>query len=150
MRIIGQEAMADMLGVSAKTVGEWQEQGLPVAKRGGPGIPSEYESAAVIDWFVRRELARANAERPRDRLHRAQAELAELNLRERRGELAPAAEIARMLGAAVVDAREFLLGESPRLAVLLDGLDRPGRESLLAKTFDEFLRRLAAWRPGGE
>jgi hypothetical protein len=76
-----------------------------------------------------------------------EAQRAALKLRQELGELAPLAEVARHMSMAVLDAREYLLAEPPRLAVLLDGLDRTGREALLAKTFAEFLRRLAEWKP---
>jgi hypothetical protein len=77
-----------------------------------------------------------------------EAQRAALKLRQEIGELAPLAAIERQLKTAILDAREYLRNEPPRLAVLLDGLDRPGREDLLNKTFDEFLRRLADWKRG--
>lgn len=72
-----------------------------------------------------------------------EAKRAALKLRQEMGDLAPRAEIERLLRSAILDAREYLRAEPPRLAVLLDGLDRSGRAALLAKTFEEFLRRLA-------
>lgn len=75
-----------------------------------------------------------------------EAQRAALKLRQETGELAPLAEIEQQLRLAVLSAREYLRGEPPRLALLLDGLDRPAREALLARSFDEFLRRLASWR----
>jgi len=74
-----------------------------------------------------------------------EAQRAALKLRQEIGELAPKAEIERLMRLAVLSAREYLLGEPPRLAVMLDGLENSGREELLARTFDEFLRRLATW-----
>lgn len=143
MVIIGQETIADMLGVAPKTVVEWQAQGLPVKKRGGPGIPSEYDSAAVVEWLIRRELAHAKSERPRDRLLRAQAEMAEIGLREKRGELVSAVEIMRLLTAHVIAVREFLRGQPARLAFDLGGLSMSERQAKLAETFDGFLQQLA-------
>lgn len=77
-----------------------------------------------------------------------EAQRAALKLRQEIGELAPLAAIERQLRTAILDAREYLRNEPPRLAVLLDGLDRSGREALLKKTFDEFLSRLAEWKRG--
>lgn len=76
-----------------------------------------------------------------------EAQRAAIKLRQEMGELAPLAEIDRCMRMAILDAREYLRGEPARLSLLLDGLDRPGREALLAGTFDEFLARLARWRP---
>lgn len=148
--IIGQERIAEVFGVAPKTIVEWQEQGFPVALRGGPGVPSEFESADCIRWFVDREITRLNLERPRDRMYRLQADTAELNLRKLRGELAPLVEVQRILSAAIIDARELLLHEPRRLAMLLDGLDRAQREHVLEETFIDFLTRLATWRPAGQ
>ena len=80
----------------------------------------------------------------RARLSRAQAEIAEMNLAERRGSLVPIAELEPRLKSAIIAAREYMLGQPPRLAVLLDGLDRHGREDLLTETFNEFLHLLAS------
>jgi terminase small subunit / prophage DNA-packing protein len=50
----------------------------------------------------------------------------------------------------VLAAREYLLGEPPRLASLAIGLDKPAVEKLLSETFATFLTRLAAWREVGD
>lgn len=150
MRIIGQESVADMLGVSVKTVVVWQEQGLPAAKRGGGGVPSEYEASECVRWLIDREIARLNLERPRDRLLRSQADISELTLRKLRGELAPVAEVQRTLAAAIVNAREYLRVEPPRLSLLLEGLGRTQREAVLCTVFDNFLTHLSSWRPAGQ
>lgn len=93
MLIQGQERIAEMFGVAPKTIVEWQEQGLPIAKRGGPGVASEYDSAACITWYVNREVERASVESAKDRLSRLQGDkiLRELQVMDR--DLIPAAEI---------------------------------------------------------
>ena len=147
MKIVGQENIAEIFGVAPKTIIAWQEAGMPILKRGQPGIASEFDSAECIRWYAEFQLARANADRPRDRLNRAQAELAEINLAVRRGELASVTELSRLMRAGILNAREFLRSEGPRLALLLEGLDRAQRTALIVRTFDEFLSKLAAWRP---
>lgn len=97
---------------------------------------SEPQKPPAIDYHAARTLREFT-----------EAQRAALKLRQELGELAPLASIERQLAAAVIAAREYLRTEPPRLAVLLDGLDRQGREAILAKTFDEFLRRLADWKP---
>jgi len=110
LKIIGQERIADVFGVAPKTIVEWQEQGFPIAFRGSPGIPSEYESKDCIDWLVGRELAKAQAERPQDRLARAQAEKIEMQNAVTRGELAPK-ELLTMVLAGTAPKVCGLLGE---------------------------------------
>lgn len=92
------------------------------------------QSAATLDYHQARAL----------REH-AEAQRATLKLRQEQGELASRDKIERMLRSAIIDAREYLLSEPPRLAVLLDGMDRKGREDLLRRSFEQFLRRIAEW-----
>ena len=144
--VVGQEAIAEVFGVAPKTIVEWQEQGFPIAVRGGPGVPSEYDSAACISWLVDREVKKVRGESPRDRLFRLQAESIEMDMAERRGQLVHVDSVEPRLRAAVLAAREFLLRQAPDLAGRLEGCDKPQRLALLRTTFENFLRRLAAWR----
>jgi terminase small subunit / prophage DNA-packing protein len=144
LRIIGQEQIAAVFGVAPKTIVEWQEHGFPIALRGSPGIPSEYESQACINWLVDRELKKVQAERPQDRLARVQADKIELELAERRKQLVDAAELEPKLKAAFVAARENWLDAVPRLARELPAAAE-AREAMLQAEFEAFLTRLAGW-----
>jgi len=150
MRIVGQEQIADVFGIAPKTVVEWQEAGFPVAVRGGPGVPNEYESEACIAWLVKREVHKVQGESPRDRLFRLQADDIELAQAEKKGVLIRADSIEPRLRAAVVSAREFLLRRVKPLANKLEGADRIKREVMLREAFDEYLRKLANWRTAGD
>ena len=148
MRVIGQEQIADMLGVAPKTVVEWQEQGLPIALRGRPGVASEYDSVAVIEWLVQREVSKAGIEGPRDRLARLQADEIELRLAEKAGLVVPADKVEPMWTAMVGAARAYLRAEVNRLAQLLDhtaGVE--AKRDLLGETFDSFLNKLSGYDP---
>lgn len=145
MRIIGQENIAAVFGVAPKTVVEWQEQGFPVALRGGPGVPSEYESEACIGWLVEREVKKVQSERPQDRLARVQADKIEMENAERRGQLIPADQLEPKLRAAMVAARAALRNEPSRLAREVLGKKPEEAETLLADAFDAFLVRLSQW-----
>jgi phage terminase Nu1 subunit (DNA packaging protein) len=149
MRIVGQENIAAMFQVTAKTVVEWQEQGLPVAVRGGAGVPSEYDSGPCIAWHTQRELAKVQTESPRDRLARLQADEIEIRMQEKRGTLVPADQIEPMWSGMVSAARAFLRSEVNRVAQLLqttDGVE--AKRDLLSDTFDEFLTKLSGYDPG--
>lgn len=150
MRIVGQESIAAVFGVAPKTIVEWQEAGFPVAQRGGPGVPSEYESSECIQWLVDREVKKVQAESPRDRLFRLQAEDLEMKLAERRGELIPADSIEPKLSAAVVAAREAFLSEPERLSMLVQGRTREDAASIIRQAFEAFLTRICAWRAAEE
>jgi phage terminase Nu1 subunit (DNA packaging protein) len=146
MRVTGQENIASLFGVVPKTITEWQEVGFPVAVQGGPGVPSQYDSAACIRWLVDRELGKIRAESPKDRVLRLQAENLELDLAARRGTLIEAATVEPAMKAAIVSARERIRNEPARIALALDGLGRSEREELLRNLFDEVLTKLSAWR----
>jgi len=149
-RIVGQESVADVFGVAPKTIVEWQEDGFPIALRGGPGVPSEYEAEACINWLVSREVRKVQGESPRDRLFRLQADDIELAQAEKRGLLVRSDSIEPRLRSAVVSARELLLRSAAALAGQMEGCDRRKREQLLRDAFDAFLRRLADWRNTGD
>lgn len=145
MRIVGQENIAAVFGVAPKTVVEWQEQGFPVALRGGPGVPSEYETEACIGWLVDREVKKVQAERPQDRLARVQADKIEMENAERRGQLIPAEQLEPKLRAAMIAARAALRNEPARLAREVLGKNPEETEALLTGAFDAFLVRLSQW-----
>ncbi len=144
MHVIGQENIASVFGVAPKTIVEWQEQGFPVAVRGGPGVPSEYETEACINWLVDRELKKVQAEKPQDRLARVQADKIEMENMERRGLLISAEQLEPKLQAAFMMAREAWLEAVPRLAREIPS-DARLRESMLQTEFESFLHRLADW-----
>lgn len=146
MRVTGQQGIADMFGVSRETIDNWQQQGLPVAKRGGPGVPSEYDSAPCIAWYVDREVGKVQAEKPGDRLARLKADEIELNLAERRGLLIPAEQLEPKLKAAFVAAREAWLNEPGQLSRAIQGKSESATELLLQEAFEGFLMRLSQWR----
>lgn len=144
MRIVGQERIAAVFGVAPKTIVDWQEQGFPIALRGSPGIPSEYDTPACIAWLVDRELKKIQAESPNDRLARVRADSIEMDNAERRGLLIRADQLEPKLKAAFVAAREAWLDAVPRLSRELPA-DLQAREELLQAEFEAFLNRLAQW-----
>lgn len=146
MRIIGQSQLAAMFGVTEKTIVEWQDEGMPVELRGQAPRPNEYLAADCIRWYVDREVRKVRAESPRDRVFRLQAEDLELKLAEKRGQLVPTAMIEPKLRAAIVAAREHLMGERRRIAALAVGKSEQEVLALLEKAFSDTLRRLAEWR----
>nr|DAK59426.1 MAG TPA: DNA packaging protein [Caudoviricetes sp.] len=108
--LVNKRQLSEIVGVSERSLTEWQKEGLPVASYAdNRGQANEYESAAVIRWMVQRELERLNKEKPRDRLDRLKADAIELDLKERTGELAPAALFERAWADHILAARtEFL------------------------------------------
>lgn len=145
MIIRGRDAIANVFGVSVKTIHEWHEQGLPIAARGSPGKPSEYDTLACINWLVDREVGKVIRERPQDRLARVQADKIEMENAERRRVLIPADQLEPKLRAAMVAARELWRNEPARLAREVPGKPIKDIEELLAASFDGFLVKLSRW-----
>lgn len=138
----GQEQIADLFGVTVKTINEWQADGFPIALRGTfgrGGVPNEYDSAECIRWLVERELDKVRGESPKDRLARMQADSIEFDIQIKRGEFIPAKEIEPRLRAAIVTAREHLLGVAARIE------SDPVRRSRIQTEHEAFLLRLANW-----
>jgi len=149
MRIVGQEQIAAILGVSCKTITEWQPTGLPVAVQGGPGVPSEYDAPACVRWLVEREVRKVRAESPKDRLARLQGDELELKLARERGKLIEAATVEPAMRAAIVAGRERIRNEPARIAAALEGRTRAEREVALRELFDEVLEKVSCWRQAG-
>lgn len=147
MIVAGQERIAALFGVAPKTIVEWQEQGFPVAKRGGPAVPSEYDAPECIRWLVDREVGKVRRESPKDRLHRLQADNLEMTMAERRQLLVSATAIEPAMAAAMVAARERLLQARKRLAAAAEGKTAAQIEALLDAEHADFLRRMSRWRP---
>ncbi len=108
--LVNKRQLSEILGISERSLTEWQKEGLPVASYAdNRGQANEYDSGAVIRWMIQRELERLNKEKPRDRLDRLKADAIELDIKERTGELAPAALFERAWSDHILAARtEFL------------------------------------------
>lgn len=146
MQVTGQHGIADMFGVSRETIDNWQRDGMPVAERGGPGVPSLYDATECINWLVSREVKKVQGEKPQDRLARVQADKIELELMEKRGLLLPADQIEPKLRAAMVAAREMWRNEPARLAREVPGKPIKEIEDLLAASYEAFLVKLSRWQ----
>src|SRR3990172_13341229 len=78
--IVNKHQLADVMGVSERTLSEWQEDGLPIKSVGGRGMENQYETAEVIEWRVQRAVAGKSVMTPQDRMYLAGAMEKELNL----------------------------------------------------------------------
>lgn len=146
MRVKGQEQIAALFGVAPKTITEWQVLGFPVAFQGGPGVSSEYDAPACVQWLVTREIRKVQSESPKDRVLRLQGDKLEQEMLKDARLLIPADDVEPLWASAVLNAREYLMGEPTRLASLAIGMEKSALEELLRTTFTDFLRRLSNWR----
>ncbi len=142
-KTVNQTELAEIFGKSDVTIWEWQKDGLPMIAQGGSGLANQYDTEACIAWYLAREVAKVSKETSKDRLTRVQADLAELELAERKNVLVPVDQVEPVWQQRVFTAAAFLFGQPSRLAGMLEGT--PGIEAkraLLKKEFTEFLDRL--------
>lgn len=57
---VNKKRLSEIFGVSVRTIQNWQEQGMPVARGGGKGNEVLFESAAAIEWYSARDAAIEN------------------------------------------------------------------------------------------
>ncbi len=145
---VNKKELSDILGISERTLTEWQKEGMPIAFDGDRGQSNEYDTAHVIEWYVNREKARAQVETPRDRLYLAQEELARIQIAEKHRTLVAVAELEPLYADLVVTFRQRMLAIPGRLAPLLEttaGMDN--KRALLAEAIDEALTELSNYEP---
>ena len=57
--LVNRVQMAALLGIVKTTLDEWVRRGCPVHRPSGrKGVPSQYDTAAVFEWRLGRELRR--------------------------------------------------------------------------------------------
>lgn len=143
--------LAAALDVNPRTIAKWIEEGLPVAKRGKGGSPSQFDLAACRAWQAARAQLQADDPidlmRERARKERAQALLAEQLYAVRSGKLLPADEVEKVWTAEVAAVRSLMLSApqtwSDRIyrASTSEGL--AGVERELKALIHSFMRELA-------
>jgi phage terminase Nu1 subunit (DNA packaging protein) len=146
---VNKSELAEIFGVSERTLTEWQNDGdLPIKTKGARGQANEYDTEVVITWYVQRELNKVGVEGVRDRLARLQADEVEMRIAEKRGLLIPVEQIEPAWTALVVSAKTYLRSEPDRLAHLLETMEGvDAKRDMLADTFDEFLTKLSKFDP---
>lgn len=108
-KIVNRQEIGEIMDVSQQTISDWLAKGMPVLDRGAAFTDGAYDTGAVIRWRIDQELARASRETPRDRLDRATAELREMDLAKRRGELVEVDAMIKVWTSIVVAARLRIL-----------------------------------------
>jgi phage terminase Nu1 subunit (DNA packaging protein) len=123
--IVDVERIATEFDCSVRTIQRLVEDGMP---REGHG---KYDLLACWRWYgqkLRKDIEDAGEasllEKEQTRVQRATADLKELELAERRGQLIPMEVFARHLTAAFFTVRQNILALAAQIAPQLEGLDR--------------------------
>lgn len=147
-KICTRAELAEILGVALTTVDSWVRDGMPVRKRGGKGIPSEYDSGEVIRWWIARELSREDKRTDLDELRGRKLELENslraLQLEKERGTVAPLEQIERGLAKAFSEVRAHMRNIPARAVTSLIGeTDETKFKAVLLAEIDQALTALA-------
>jgi phage terminase Nu1 subunit (DNA packaging protein) len=105
-KIVNKSELAEILGISERTLTSYQKNGLPIEIEGGRGNSHQYDTKEVIDWFIDWRLKKLggpntdngekyNFEEERARLTFHQANREALKEEEEKGSLIPAEHVAR-------------------------------------------------------
>lgn len=149
--ISNKNQLADIMGVSERTLTEWQDAGMPVEAVGGRGLENQYDTAKVIEWRLQRALGGATVESAREERDRMEAKLLELRIAKEADLLVSVDDVKPVWEAAILAARSALLALPDRLKSMIDAryqinldlqmLDDEVRQALakLAKTPPELV-----------
>jgi phage terminase Nu1 subunit (DNA packaging protein) len=118
--ICNKKQLADVMGVSERTLTEWQELGMPIESVGGRGLENQYETAKVIEWRVQRALAGEQVVTAREERDRLESKLLQMRIAKEADLLVPADEIGPTWESAIVAARTELLALPIRIKTVLD------------------------------
>lgn len=147
--IVGLGEFARIIGRTENYVRECITDGMPVSTRGDRGTSWQIETGPAIWWLMQREATRARGDDqkarhdPKVRREFAQAELAEMNVAVRRGELAPVALLRDALEAAAARVRARLLSMPTKLAPVVAHMKAPEAKAALEVAVHEALAELA-------
>lgn len=155
--IVNKRELAELLGVSDQTLSEWQEQGMPVEERGGPGVSGRYNVPACVRWASRREIDKRVGPSSFDRLNLVKAKREEIALQRDLGEVVFVKDIRPGLRRYVSDILGTLLAIPEKHAHILEvteGVDgkRQVLDDLVAELRDALgsYEYLATPAPGGD
>lgn len=140
---ISQRQFSDLVGVSESAVSGMVKAGVITTGQSGGSWLKDY--CAHLREMAAGRAASGDLSLAAERaaLAKIQRQRIELELEEKRGALIPIDLIEPRLKAYVIAAREFLRGGTSNLARQAQGMNIEELESLLAKTFDQFLSSLS-------
>lgn len=139
---VSRAGLADVFGVALTTVDSWVKKGCPVVVRGhGKGQEWKFNTAQISSWLQDEAVDRATGDIPDDmdelklRKQKAETELAELELAEKKGEVALIAEFERAQSMVFAAIRANIMNVPQRAVLQLLGEtdERAFKEKLKAE-----------------
>lgn len=148
--IVNKSRLSKILGKSQFTLTEWQKDGMPIAKTADrKGQSNTYDTAAVIEWMIRRASDTSTAmERAKLRLTEAEAEMAELKVKEKKEELIPLDRMKHLMSGVFASCRARVLSIPSRIAPIVATHRDPKKiQKVLEQACAEALTDLANYDP---
>lgn len=124
---VTRQGLADIFGVSLPTIDNWVRQGCPYISKGGRGQEWQFNTAQVSKWLRDRDVEEATGGIPDDleelklREQKAKTELTELELAQKKGEVALISEFERIWAMSMGQLRQNILGVPQRAVLQLLG-----------------------------
>ena len=125
---VQKKELAEILGVSEKTLTTWQKNGMPIEIQGGRGQSNTYDTEDVINWMVTQRVAKMGGGQSGEasavfdekiengRLKHWQANEKEISVREEAKQLLRREDVEFKLGQLITSAKSGLMNLAPRLA----------------------------------
>lgn len=150
-KIVNKRELSQILGISERTLTEWQREGLPVMMKSARGASNQYDTAMVIQWRIAREVHGAAKESPKDRLDRLRGDQVELELAQLRRDLVNIAEIEPALGQYFSDAVALMMSMPDKYAPLIsEAPDADAIHAMLEDLIEELRQQLGAYEFGDD
>lgn len=153
MAVVSVEKLAQAMNVTPRRVQQLVDEGLPREERG------RYDLGKSMAWYIRylqgiierRDIPQADGVQAafwqeKRRLTEAQADLAQLAVAQRRGELLPVAFFERLMVQMITQGRQQLLQLPDRVAPELEGESRATIKTKLVEAIHRALAALAESR----
>ena len=108
-RVVNKKELSEIIGVSERTLTDWQDKGMPIKVDAGRGKSNEYDTQDVIEWRVQFVSSGYQRESAKDRLDRLNGDLKELELAEKSGMYVMADDAEWALESVILSARSELM-----------------------------------------
>lgn len=141
--LVNKRGLSDVLGVSERTLTEWQKDGLPISVKAERGGENQYDTVHVIKWMVDKQVERMKLVSPRDRLDNLRADEIEVRMAKEAGLLVVAAECEQVWASLITSARVDLQQFVDDVKSKLRGKGVDPDEFYLDEGLSEVLGRLA-------
>ena len=120
-RAVNKRELSEILGISERSLTEWQRDGMPVAElRESLGHENTYDTEAVIRWWIERDVARRAGGSSFDKLNDVRYRRELINLNREEGQIVLREEIRPAFRTYVNDVLATLLGIPDKYAQQLE------------------------------